>query len=346
VQIGYKLATEAFGPQEIVRQAVAAEQAGFDFVEMSDHYHPWVEAQGHSGFTWSILGVIAAKTERIGLATGVTCPSVRYHPAIIAQAAATMAIVSGGRFTLGVGAGERLNEHVIGTGFQGAGVRHERFREALEIIRLLWQGGYHSYQGRYLQLEDARVFDLPEELPVIAVAASGPESVRIAADLGDGLFATEPDAEVVRSWRQLGGSGPAYAEMPLAWAPDEDSAVQAIMEKSRFAMTGWKVMAELPNPVNFEAAVASITPDQVRGQFACGPDVQRHLEVAQPYVDAGFDRLVAMNNGPDPDGFMEFFARELAAPLRSLTPSRAAAPGAARETWDAGDAQLAKTSGR
>jgi G6PDH family F420-dependent oxidoreductase len=321
VQIGYKLTTEAFGPQELIRQAVLAEQAGFDFVEISDHYHPWLDAQGHSGFTWSILAAIAAKTERIGLATGVTCPSVRYHPAIIAQAAATMAIISDGRFTLGAGAGERLNEHVVGLGFPARRVRHERFREALEIIRLLWQGGYRSYEGKYLQLEDARVFDLPADLPVIAVAASGPASAKIAAELGDGLFATEPKGDLVSTWHRLGGHGPAYAEVPLAWAPDEDAAVQAVLEKTKFALTGWKVMAELPNPVNFEAATASITADQVRAQFACGPDVTRHLEVAQPYVDAGFDRLVTMNGGPDPDGFIGFFARELSGPLRKLTPS-------------------------
>jgi G6PDH family F420-dependent oxidoreductase len=320
MQIGYKLATEAFGPAELIRQAVLAEQAGFDFVEMSDHYHPWLEEQGHSAFTWSVLPVIAAKTERIGLATGVTCPSVRYHPAIIAQAAATLAIVSGGRFTLGVGAGERLNEHVVGLGFPGERVRHERFREALEIIRLLWQGGYRSYEGKYLQLEDARVFDLPDELPVMAVAASGPVSARIAAELGDGLFATEPDGDLVTSWRKLGGSGPAYAELPLAWAPDEDTAARAVLDTTRFALTGWKVMAELPNPVNFAAATASVTSEQVKAQFACGPDVGRHLEVARQFADAGFDHLVALNAGPDPDGFMDFFARELVEPLRALQP--------------------------
>lgn len=318
MQIGYKLATEGFGPKELIRQAVLAEQSGFDFVEMSDHYHPWVEAQGHSAFTWNLLSAIAVKTDRIGLATGVTCPSVRYHPAIIAQAAATLAIISDDRFTLGVGAGERLNEHVVGLGFPGARVRHARFREALEIIRLLWQGGYQSYEGKYLQLEDARVFDLPDQLPVIAVAGSGPESAQLAADLGDGLFATEPDADLVQTWQQLGGHGPAYAEVPLAWAPDEEAAVQAVLEKNSFALTGWKVMAELPNPVNFEAAVANVTADQVREQFACGPDVSRHLAVAQQFADAGFDHLVAMNAGPDPDGFLDFFARELAEPLRNM----------------------------
>jgi G6PDH family F420-dependent oxidoreductase len=323
MRIGYKLATEGFGPKELIRQAVLAEQAGFDFVEMSDHYHPWVEAQGHSAFTWSLLSAIAMKTERIGLATGVTCPSVRYHPAIIAQAAATLAIISDGRFTLGVGAGERLNEHVTGLGFPARQVRHERLREALEIIRLLWQGGYRSYDGRHLKLEDARVFDLPAELPVIAVAASGPESARIAAELGDGLFAVEPDADLVGTWHGLGGHGPAYGEMPLAWAQDEDKAVAAVLEKNAFTLTGWKVMAELPNPVNFEAVTALVTQDQVREQFACGPDPERHLDIARRFAGAGFDHLVAMNAGPDPDGFMDFFASELAAPMRALTPAAA-----------------------
>ena len=160
--------------------------------------------------------------------------------------------------------------------------------------------------------------------PVIAVAASGPESASIAAELGDGLFAVDPDAELVSAWQRLGGHGPAYAEIPLAWAPDEDAAVAAVLEKGTAGLTGWKVQAELPNPVNFEAATASIGPAQVRQQLACGPDVKRHLQVAQQFVDAGFDHLVTLNAGPDQDGFIDFFANELAAPLRALTPSRAA----------------------
>ena len=323
MQIGYKLATEAFGPTEIVEQARQAEQAGFDFVEMSDHFHPWLDNQGHSGFTWSMLGAMAAGTERVGLVTGVTCPSFRYHPAIIAQAAATVAILSGGRFTLGVGAGERLNEHVVGREFPGVRRRHEVFREALEIIRLLWQGGYQSYEGRHLRLEDARVFDLPDTPPVLAVATSGPASVRIAAELGDGLFATEPKPELVQGFTAAGGSGPCYAEVPLAWAPDEDTAAQAVLATSRWALTGWKVMSELPNPVNFAAATSTVTLDDVKGQFACGPNVERHLQVARQFVDAGFDHLVLQNTGPDPKGFLRFFQDELAEPLRALTPSRA-----------------------
>ncbi|MFI7050347.1 TIGR03557 family F420-dependent LLM class oxidoreductase [Streptosporangium sandarakinum] len=322
MKIGYKLASEAFGPNDLIRQAVRAEDAGFDFVEMSDHFHPWLDVQGHSSFTWTVLGAIAAKTGRIGLATGVTCPSIRYHPAIIAQAAATTALVSGGRFTLGIGSGERLNEHVVGLGFPDTvQVRHEMLREALEIIRLLWQGGYRSYEGEYLRLEDARVFDLPDEAPLIIVASGGPHASRIAAELGDGLFATEDKPDLVRHYREAGGDGPRYAEVPVAWASDEGDAVRAALETSRWAVTGWKVMSELPNPVNFEAASATVREDDIRAQFACGPDPARYVEKAQGFVDAGFDHLVMQNAGPDPDGFIDFYRNELDERLRALTPS-------------------------
>ncbi|WP_129843354.1 TIGR03557 family F420-dependent LLM class oxidoreductase [Streptomyces sp. RFCAC02] len=319
MQIGYKLASEAFGPEELVRQAVLAERAGFDFVEMSDHYHPWLDVQGHSPFTWTVFGAIAAKTDRIGLATGVTCPTVRYHPAIIAQAAATLALVSRGRFTLGVGSGERLNEHVVGTGFpDSVATRQEMLREALEIIRLLWQGGYRSYEGKHLRLSDARVFDLPPEPPVLAVAAGGPEAARIAADLGTGLFATEPRPDLVAAYREAGGDGPRYVEVPLAWAEDERTAARAALKTNRWAVTGWKVMSELPNPVNFEAATSTVREEDMLQQFACGNDPERHVEAARPFVEAGFDRLVLMNAGPDPDGFIDFFRDELADRLRAL----------------------------
>ncbi|CAM2754999.1 MULTISPECIES: TIGR03557 family F420-dependent LLM class oxidoreductase [Streptomyces] len=321
MQIGYKLATEQYGPQELIRQAVAAEAAGFDFVEMSDHYHPWLDDQGHSAFTWSVLGAIAAKTERIGLVTGVTCPSMRYHPAIVAQAAATVALVSEGRFVLGVGSGERLNEHVIGRGWPAVSERHTMFREALEIIRLLWQGGYRSYGGKYLRLEDARVFDLPPEQPLIAVAASGAASARIAAELGDALFATEEKPEIVRHYRQAGGTGPGYAEVPMSYAADEKEAVRSALTYFRWALSGWKVMSELPNPVNFEAATAQVREEDIRGRFACGNDPARYLEVARPFADAGYDRLVLMNAGPNPRGFFDFCEAELLGRLRQLGPT-------------------------
>ncbi|MEV1046219.1 TIGR03557 family F420-dependent LLM class oxidoreductase [Streptomyces sp. NPDC049916] len=322
MQVGYKLAAEAFGPAELVRQAVRAEEAGFDFVEISDHFHPWLDNQGHSPFAWTVLGSIAAKTTRIGLATGVTCPTVRYHPAVIAQAAATLALLSEGRFVLGVGSGERLNEHVVGPGYPDAvSTRHEMLTEALEIIRLLWSGGYRSYEGKHLRLQDARVFDLPDELPLIAVAASGKESVRLAAGLGDALFATEDKPRIVRGYREAGGTGPCYAEVPVAWAPDARTAARAAHETSRWAVTGWKVMSELPNPVNFEAATTTVREEDMLEKFACGADPDRYVEVAQPFVDAGYDRLVMQNAGPDPDGFIDFYRSELDSRIRQLTPN-------------------------
>ncbi len=318
MKIGYKLFAEGYDPKEIVRQAVEAERAGFDFVEVSDHFHPWLHSHGHSGFVWSMLATIAAKTETLELATGVTCPTVRYHPAIIAQAAATTALLSDDRFTLGVGAGEQLNEHVVGRGWPSVTVRHEMFREALEIIRLLWSGGYHSYDGKHIRLEDARVFDLPDSLPPIAVAIGGPRGADIAAELGDGIFATDPDADLVNAYEKAGGSGVKYVEVPLAWAPDEQTAAESAHKLFRFGLLGWKVLSELPNPVNFEEATEFVRVEDVSEAFACGPDAERHLEVAKEFAGAGFDHLALVNAGPDPDGFFEFFAGELAEPLRGL----------------------------
>jgi len=318
MQFGYKLSAEGYGPKELIRQAVRAEQAGFDFVEISDHYHPWLDVQGHSPFAWTVLGAIAAKTDTVGLATGVTCPTVRYHPAIIAQAAATLAIVSDNRFTLGVGSGERLNEHVVGQGFPSVQGRQELLREALEIINLLWQGGYRSYEGKHLRLEDARVFDLPDPLPVIAVAAGGRKAATMAAELGGGLFATEPRADLVEAYRGAGGSGPAYAEVPIAWASTEEAGVREALKTTAWAVTGWKVMSELPNPANFEAASKTVTADDIRGQFTAGPDAAPYVEAVRKYADAGFDHLVLQNAGPDPDGFIDFFDKELREELRGL----------------------------
>ena len=311
MKLGYKLAAEAFGPKELIRQAVRAEECGFDFVEISDHYHPWLDVQGHSPFAWPVLGAIAAKTTRLGLATGVTCPTVRYHPAVIAQAAATLAIISDDRFTLGVGSGERLNEHVVGQGFPGVRDRQALLAEALEIINLLWQGGYQSYRGEHLSIEDARVFDLPEKLPAIAVAAGGTSAAELAATHGSGLFATEPRADLVEAFGKAGGKGPKYVEIGVAWAPDEETAVRAAHETSRWSILGWKVMSELPNPVNFEAASAFVRPDDVRENLVVGPDPQPYREAIETHRKAGFDHIVLMNCGPDPDGFLDFCAKEL-----------------------------------
>lgn len=324
MKIGYKLIAEAYGPAEMVRQCVQAEQAGFDFVEISDHFHPWVSEQQHSGFAWSMLAAMAAKTERIELATGVTCPMIRYHPAVIAQAAATTQILADGRFTLGVGSGEQLNEHVVGQGWPAVHVRHRMFRESLEIIRLLWrQGehadrGYQTYEGRHLTLEDARVFDLPEQLPQIVVAAGGTRAAKLAAELGDGLFTTEPSPDLIGAYHDAGGSGPAYAEVPLAYASTAEEAAESARALFRFGQVGWKVQAELPNPVNFDAATAFVTADHMAEAFGCGPDLERHLAVTKPFADAGYDHLALINAGPDVDGFFEHAANGLIEQARAL----------------------------
>jgi len=318
VRIGFKLFAEAYSPTELVRQAVRAEEAGFDFVEISDHFHPWLHDQNHSGFAWSILGSIAAKTSTLELATGVTCPFVRYHPAIVAQAAATTALLSDGRFVLGLGTGERLNEHVVARGWPPAATRSAMLRESIEIIRLLWSGGYHSYTGRHLELEDARVFDLPESLPPIIVAASGGPAAKIAAELGDGLFATEADRDLIDRYEKAGGAGRRYAEVPLSWAPTEEAALQSAHKLFRFSATGWKVQAELPNPVNFEAAASVVRESDIAESFGYGPDPSRHLERIREFADAGFDHLALVDAGPDVDGFLDFYRDELAPALSKL----------------------------
>ena len=318
MQIGFKLFAEAHTPQEMVRQAVRAEEAGFDFVEISDHYHPWLESHGHSGFAWSILAAIAMRTERIGLATGVTCPTIRYHPAIIAQAAATTALLSDGRFTLGVGSGEQLSEHVTGHPWPVVGVRHAMLREALEIIRLLWSGGYRTYRGNHLSIEDAQVFDLPDTLPDIVVAAGGPKAARIAGELGDGLFATEPRTDLIDAYTAAGGTGSRWAEVPLAYAGTVDAALESAHRLFRFGPTGWKIQAELPNVRNFEAATAFVRREDMADAFGAGPDVETHVATVKGFADAGYDRLALISAGPDVEEFFSFYEGELAGRLRAL----------------------------
>jgi G6PDH family F420-dependent oxidoreductase len=217
-----------------------------------------------------------------------------------------------------VGSGERLNEHVVGRGWPPVHVRHEMLRESLEIIRLLWSGGYHTYRGEHLTLEDAQVFDLPDTPPTIAVAAGGPRAAKLAAELGDGIFATEPRADLVNAYTEAGGSGPSYAEVPLAWAPDEQSAAKSAREIFRFGPLGWKVQPELPNPINFEAATEFVRDDDMLEVFGCGPDPERHLAVAQQFLDAGYDRLALVNAGPDTDGFFDFAREQLISRIRGL----------------------------
>ncbi|CAN5860609.1 LLM class F420-dependent oxidoreductase [soil metagenome] len=307
-QYGFKLMTELHGPAELLRQAKLAEEAGFAFVGISDHIHPWLDSHGHSSFAWSVLGALAAGTERIGLATMVTCPFVRYHPAVVAQMAATIGVMSNGRFALGVGAGERLNEHVVGRGWPAADERHEMLRESIEAIKALWTGGFQTYRGRHVTVEDARIYDLPAEPIELFCAAGGEEAARLAADVADGLCATDPLPELVEGFVAAGGNrSNTWAEAAMSWDDDEAKARKVAHERLRFSAQGWKVMAELPNPVNFEAATEPVTEDDMADAVPCGNDPQRFAAAVRAYVDAGFEHVAVLPAGDDSEGFIGFW---------------------------------------
>jgi G6PDH family F420-dependent oxidoreductase len=325
VQLGYKLSSEEFGPRELVAFARRAEAAGFTFALISDHYHPWIDAQGQSPFVWSVLGAIAQATTHLRVGTGVTCPSVRVHPAIIAQAAATTAAMFEGRFFLGLGTGENLNEHVVGQGWPSADVRREMLAEAIAVIRLLWQGGLQSHRGVYYVVETARIYTLPRRPPPIILAAGGPRSAEIAARFADGMIGTAPDPDTMKTFARAGGRRkPRYGELTVCWAENEAKA-------KKIARTVWPTAAiasslhwELPLPSHFEDAVEDVTEDQIAEEIVCGPDPARHLEKIHAYVAGGFDHVCIHQVGPDQEGFMRFYAREILPKLMGKTGRKAA----------------------
>jgi G6PDH family F420-dependent oxidoreductase len=323
MELGYTLMGEEHGPRELVEIAVQAEARGFDFLAASDHFHPWVPEQTHSPAVWSVLGAVAQATDAIGLQTLVTCPYLRYHPAIVAQSAATIACLSGGRFRLGVGAGERLNEHVVGRGWPAVEERHLRLREALEAIRLLWSGGYQSYRGEFVTVEDARIFDLPDRPIPVAVAASGDASLQLAIDHGDELVATEPLADLVAGFRDAkGAEAPALTQIPVSWAATKDAGRENAHRYFRWSALGWKVQAELPNPVNFDAASQTVRPEDLDDSIPSGPDVEPYVQAVERARAAGFDRICFVQIGSDQDGFFDFWERELRPALAAAASRR------------------------
>ncbi|WP_329459369.1 LLM class F420-dependent oxidoreductase [Streptomyces sp. NBC_01497] len=320
VRIGYTMMTEQAGPLELVEHVVGAEQAGFDFSVTSDHYFPWLDEQGHAPYAWSVLGAAARATERIPLMTYVTCPTIRYHPAVVAQQAATLQLLSKGRFRLGLGAGENLNEHVVGAGWPAASVRHEMLEEAVEIIRALFAGGYVTHHGAHYDVEHAKLWDLPDEAPPIGVAASGPKSAALAGRSADLLIATDPDAAVVADFGRAGGAGkPVVGQVPVAFDRDRSAAIERAHEQFRWNVNPWPVNAELPTTKAFAGATSNVTPQDVAAAVPCGNDVGAFVDAVRPYVEAGFTEVALIQVGGDQqEPFLQWSREELLPALREL----------------------------
>ena len=312
VEIGFTLSSEEQDPTELVRVAGAIERAGFTFATISDHFHPWTSTQGNSPFVWSVFGGIASTTERLRVGTGVTCPLIRMHPAVIAHASATAAAMMPGRFFLGLGTGENLNEHVTGARWPSASERREMLEEAIGVIRDLWRGEMVDHRGRYYRVVDAQLFTVPQEPPPIYIAAAGSKAAGLAARLGDGLIGTSPEAETVDAFEGEGGSGkPRIGQLTVCWATDESSAIETAMRWWPTAALRGELMQELPLPRHFEQAVSTLTPEQVREAVVCGPDPDRHAEAVDRYAAAGYDHVVIHQVGPDQEGGLRFYADEV-----------------------------------
>jgi coenzyme F420-dependent glucose-6-phosphate dehydrogenase len=312
LEIGYTLSAEEHGPLDLVRYARRAEEVGFSFALVSDHYHPWTDRQGHSPFVWSVIGGVAVSTGRLRLGTGVTCPTIRIHPAIVAQAAATAAAMMPGRFFLGVGSGENLNEHVLGDRWPAAAERLDMLEEAVDVIRHLWEGGNTTHRGEHYRVENARIYTLPEEPPPLLIAAAGPRAVELAAGLGDGLIGTAPDREIIGRFEEAGGRGkPRYGQLHISWAEDEGEARRVAREWWPNTSIPGGLGSELPLPRHFEQAAQMLTEDDVAETVICGPDPERHLQAIREYADAGYDHVYVHQVGPDQEGFFGFYEREV-----------------------------------
>jgi len=312
VAFGYALSSEEHVPNDLVRFARRAEEVGFSFALISDHYHPWIDRQGHSPFVWSVIGGIAQATQRLMLGTGVTCPTMRIHPGIIAQAAATSAAMMPGRFFLGVGTGENLNEHIFGDRWPAHDMREEMLEEAVEVIRMLWQGDTLTYRGVYYTVENARIYTLPDQLPPIFMAASGPRAAEAAGRIADGLITTAPEADLLKRFAGEGGTGkPSYGQLTVCWAQDEASARRMAFEHWPTAAVRGELTQEIPTPAHFEQATKMVREEDVAQAIICGPDPERHIAGIKEFVDAGYDHVYVHQIGPDQEGFFRFYEREV-----------------------------------
>jgi len=318
VAFGYTLSSEEHAPATLLRNAQRAEDAGFDFVSVSDHYHPWVQAQGHSPFVWSVLGAIAASTSTLRVGVGVTCPTIRIHPAVIAQATATTALLFEGRFFFGVGTGEALNEHVLGHRWPRPEVRLAMLEEAVDVIRALWRGDTVDHHGDFYEVDNARLFDPPDEAPPIVVSGFGPEAVRLAARIGDGYWGHSPDPEPLAEFAQAGGVGPRYAQLNVCWAEDATVARKTVHEIWPNGGIPGQLAQDLPTWTHFEQAAELVTEAVATESVPCGPEVGPVVESVRRYLDAGYDHLYFHQIGPDQDGFLRFWADELQPALTGI----------------------------
>jgi G6PDH family F420-dependent oxidoreductase len=315
---GYTLMTEQTGPRELVRDAARAEQAGFDFEVMSDHFSPWLDSQGHAPNAWATLGAVAQATERVELMTYVTCPIMRYHPAVVAQQAATVGLLSDGRFLLGLGAGENLNEHVVGRGWPPANVRHAMFEEAVHIIRELFTGEYVNFAGDHFRVDSAKLWDVADPPPKLGIAISGEQSAKLAGELADAMIAVEPEAGLVDKFDAAGGRGKRrIGQVPICWDPSRDKAIERAHDQFRWFGGGWKVNAELPGTSAFASASQFVRPDDVAESIPCGPDVAAHVDAVRAFEKAGFtDIAVVQVGGESQPQFLDWAERELLPALR------------------------------
>jgi G6PDH family F420-dependent oxidoreductase len=312
ITLGYKLSSEEHDARALIRNARAAEDAGFTLAAISDHFHPWTDRQGESPFVWAVLGGIATTTDRLEVGTLVTCPTVRIHPAIVAQASATIASMMPRRTFLGVGTGERLNEHVLGDRWPEPSVRREMLAEAVEVIRALWSGDEVSHHGAHYRVEDARLYTVPDDLPPIYVAAGGEAAATLAGRIGDGLVATAPDAATVEAFRDAGGNGsPALAELTVCHGTDEGSAMEQLVELWPMPGIPGELSAELPSPRHFEQAAGLVRPDDLRELVPVGPEPEPYLRAIDRYAEAGFDTVILHQVGAEQQAFLKFAADEL-----------------------------------
>lgn len=311
VTVGYFLSAEEHNAPDLVRMAAAAEQAGFPAVSISDHYHPWLSDQGESPFVWSVIGGIAAVTDTISVTTGVTCPTMRVHPAVVAQATATTAQLYGDRFRFGVGSGEHLNEHITGMRWPAIEVRLEMLDEAMEVIRRLWSGQTLDHHGRHYTVENARLWTLPDAPPPVVMSAFGPKAVALAARLADGFYGAWPAAGLLGRYREQGGAGPAIGELKVCYDPSADRAVEIALRQWRHELVPGQASQELPTTTAFDWIGRVATEEMARERWVCGPDPEQHVAAVEEFADAGFDEVHVLQMGHDQQSMLDFYAREV-----------------------------------